>query len=124
MSPTVAVIIPLYKTESTILATLESLQLQSEPVDDLIIVNDEVGGKSLQIVEEFLKKTGRFKSKIINHTSSIGLARSYNEAISRTSCDLVIFLHADVILQSDALKYLIAPFKGPMSERIVATPLV
>ena len=121
MLPTIAIVMPLYNNESTILMTLESLCSQSEGFDELIVVNDASKDYSLLIVEKFLDKQHDFKSKLINHTSTMGLARTYNDAISSTRCDLVILLHADVALQNDALKNLIAPFKEPVSQTIVAT---
>jgi len=105
---TISVIMPVYNGESTLIPTLESLLAQSKKFDELIIVNDASPDNSKEILEKYL--AGKTEYQLIDHEKNLGLARSYNEAISRAVGDLIITIHQDVILSPDALEKLVKPF--------------
>ena len=107
----ISVVIPVYNAESTIISTLESIIPQQKLINEIIIVNDGSNDKSLELVKKFFKKNLlKIKKIIINHPKSIGLSNSYNDGIKRTTGDLIITLHADIILKKNAISLLIAPF--------------
>lgn len=107
----ISVIIPLYNGETTIVKTLESLFNQNSPFDELIVVNDASTDRSLVLVEDFLSKKP-VNHKIINHSKSCGLSASYNDGIKVCTGDLVVTLHADVVLRKNALGRLVEPFRN------------
>jgi GT2 family glycosyltransferase len=113
---TISVILPIYNGETTIVKTLESLFLQSEKFDELILINDASADSSKEKVENYLFK--KQKWQLINHEKNSGLAKSYNEAIKKASGELIMIIHQDVILEPDAVGKLIKPF---INEDVVAT---
>lgn len=114
----VSVIIPVHNAESTILKTLKSLVNQKKHFDELIIVNDFSQDKSISIANCFLSKE-HLKYKIINHEKIEGLSASYNKGIKKARGELVITMHADVILEPEALPLLISPLIN--NKKVVAT---
>lgn len=107
----ISIIIPIYNSQSTILATLKSLATQQKLIHEIIIINDGSTDKSLSIIETYFKKHFiDIKKKIINHSKSIGLSTSYNEGISKSKGNLIITLHSDIFLKKNAISLLTAPF--------------
>jgi glycosyltransferase involved in cell wall biosynthesis len=105
---TISIIMPVYKGESTVQKTLESLLSQIKNFDELIIINDASPDNSKSIIENYLK--GKIEYKVINHEKNLGLAKSYNDGILKSIGSLVVTLHQDVILEKDALEKLVEPF--------------
>ena len=74
-------------------------------------------GKSFDIVTE-AKIINDFskdceKCIVITNNHNLGLAKSYNRAIQAAKGDLIVTMHADMVLEKDALPNLIAPFDNP-----------
>lgn len=115
----VSVIIPILNAESTILTTLKSLAKQSLYFSQIVLVDDGSSDSSISIVKKYLKKhLLKTKIKIISHPKSLGLSKSYNDGIMSSTGDIIVTLHSDVVLQKNAFKHLLEPFKDPT---IVAT---
>ncbi len=107
----ISVIIPVYNSQSTVLATLKSLFGQKKLIYEIIIVNDGSTDNSLTIIEKYFKKHFvNIQKKIINHPQSIGLSASYNDGILKSKGDLIITLHSDVVLKKNAISLLVADF--------------
>jgi len=106
----ISILLPLRNGETTIVGTLESLALQNTRIDELIILDDYSTDSSLELAENFLDKN-KIKYKILRHKKCLGLAASYNEGIELAKWSLIVTLHQDVILEKDALKKLVEPFK-------------
>lgn len=107
----ISIIIPVYNAQSTVLSTLKSLATQQKLIYEIIIVNDGSTDKSLSIIETYFKKHFiEIQKKIINHPKSVGLSSSYNDGILKSTGDLIITLHSDIIIKKNALSLLITPF--------------
>ena len=107
----VSIIIPVYKGESTIIKTLDSLFQQNVPFSELLIFNDGSPDNSAIIISEYLKKKNLRNSKLINHKKPLGLAATYNEGMKLSKSELVVTMHQDVILMKNSLERLIKPFE-------------
>lgn len=107
----ISIIMPVYKGESTIIETLDSLICQSIPFSELLIFNDGSPDNSALIITEYLKKKKIRNSKLINHKKPIGLAATYNEGIRLSKFELVVTMHQDVILMRNSLERLVKPFE-------------
>ena len=116
----VSIIIPVYKGESTIVKTLDSLTRQSVAFSELLIFNDGSPDNSAIIISEYLKKKNISNSKLINHKKPLGLAAIYNEGMKLSKSEFVVTLHQDVILMRNSLERLIKPFEKN-NPRIVAS---
>jgi len=107
----ISIVVPVYNAESTILLTLKSLIPESHLINEIIIVDDGSTDKSINVINSFFKKNlCKINKKIINHPKSIGLSNSYNDGICQSTGDLIITLHADIIIKKNAIALLIAPF--------------
>ena len=93
----VSIIIPVYKGESTIVETLDSLIRQSISFSELMIFNDGSPDNSAVIISEYLKKKKIRNSKLINHKKPLGLTAAYNEGMKLSKSELVVTMHQDVI---------------------------
>jgi glycosyltransferase involved in cell wall biosynthesis len=123
----IAIIIPIYNSETTIVETLESLLRQGNNFQELVLINDASSDSSISLVKDFLEKNKqsisekKIEVKIINHPKSQGLAASYNDGIDNSKGELVVTLHSDIILREDSLQKLVAPFSEDEQGKIVAT---
>lgn len=107
----VSIVIPVYNAESTILSTLKSIIPEQKLINQIIVVDDGSNDNSIKIVQKFFKTNLlKINKIIINHPKSIGLSNSYNDGIRQSTGDLIITLHADIILKKNAISLLIAPF--------------
>ncbi len=111
----ITVIMPVYKGESTVQKTLESLLIQTKKFDELIVVNDASPDRSKEIIESYLR--GKMKYNLVDHKKNTGLAKSYNDGITQSKGSLIVTLHQDVILEPDSLEKLVEPFDD---EKVVA----
>lgn len=107
----VSVVMPVYNGETTIIKALDSLFEQSYKIKELIIVNDGSTDNSINLLTAYLTQQ-KIDYKIIIHETSLGLAKSYNEAIKLAKGDLIVTMHQDVILMRNALENLVQPFKN------------
>ena len=103
----ISVIIPLYNGEQTIKKTLDSLFSQKKFFDEVIIVDDGSSDESLEIAKNF-------EVKVIEHNKNKGLAASYNSGIRKAMGEVVVFLHQDVILYTEAMEKIIEPFDNKL----------
>lgn len=123
----IAVIIPVYNAKTTLIQTFDSLLGQTLLPDELIIVNDASTDESPSLIDGFLRindivfQNKGVEVKLIQHDKAQGLSASYNDGIIKSSGDLVVTLHSDIILKPTSLEQLIAPFSNPNSSEIVAT---
>jgi len=120
----VSVIIPIYKGESTITKTLDSLLVQSVSFSELIIINDGSPDNSAEIITDYLRTKKVKRYRLITHKVPIGLAATYNQGITLANSELVVTLHQDVILFKDSLETLIQPFKKDNAEIVASYHVV
>lgn len=122
----ISIIIPVWNAETTVEKTLGSLFKQMQAFQELIIINDGSSDGSMRAVDYFLENNKKIISdkKIniirINKEKSQGLAAAYNSGVEHSAKELVVTLHADIILKTDSLEKLVAPFFAKNSENIVA----
>ena len=89
----VSVIIPYYKNQFYIKKTINSVLKQSYQKFEIIIVNDEPGKLSKNILS-FLKEKDK-RIKIINNRKNIGAGRSRNKAIKYAKGTYIAFIDSD-----------------------------
>lgn len=117
---TVSVVVPMKDNQSTVKKTLESLFAQKEFFNELIVIDSNSCDDSVSVAKEFLNNNGDKTSSLLINEPSAGLAAAYNKGVKAAICDLVVILHADVVLMPDALKRLTDPFSGDLSGSVVA----
>lgn len=101
--PAVSVIVPVYNVENYLGKALSSLKKQSLKNLEFICINDGSKDKSLEILENFAKRDGRFK--IINQKNQgPGVAR--NNGLKIANGEYIAFLDPDDTLKKDAMEML------------------
>lgn len=88
--PRISVVVPAFNCEKTIAQCIESILLQSHPVDEVIIVDDGSTDKTSEIIQNF-------KNVIYLRQSNAGPAAARNLGESRASGELVFFTDSDCL---------------------------
>lgn len=102
MSLTISVVIPAYNVSKYIGAALDSLFEQSEPPDEVIIIDDGSTDETKLIVESYRRK---YDFHFI-HTSNFGQGRARNLGIDVVSSEYIYFFDADDLLDESFLEKL------------------
>ncbi|WP_023648993.1 glycosyltransferase [Candidatus Pelagibacter ubique] len=98
----VSIIIPYYKNQFYIKKTVSSILKQSYQKFEIIIVNDEPGKLSKDILSSLKKKDKRIK--IIHNLKNIGAGRSRNKAIKYAKGTYIAFIDSDDLWKKNKLK--------------------
>jgi teichuronic acid biosynthesis glycosyltransferase TuaG len=91
--PLVSIITPSYNSLAFIRETIESVQAQSYPHWEMIIVDDKSKDESVQLIKQYVKDDQRIK--LISLTQNIGAARARNVAIKSAKGNYIAFLDSD-----------------------------
>lgn len=87
-----SIIIPVYNSEAYIGRTLESLENQSFPSFEVILVDDGSTDHSLSLCQQYATKDARFK---VFHQANKGVSAARNLGISKASNEVVTFIDSD-----------------------------
>jgi len=101
--PKISVIIPAYNAERTILETIQSVQQQTFPDWEIIVINDG----SIDITLEILESIDDPRLKIFSYQNG-GLSVARNRGISQAVGEFIAFLDADDLWTPDKLELQLA----------------
>ena len=99
----ISLIVPVYKAERTLPATLESIRSQSFTDFEAIFVEDAGGDGSLAMLERFCAESGLI-CKLIRQERNQGAAAARNRALEVAEGEFLAFADADDLLHQDMLK--------------------
>ncbi len=105
----VSIILPYFKKEKFIAASVNSILKQKLKNFELLIINDEPGKKSSLILNKLKKSDKRIK--IIQNKFNIGAGLSRNKAIKIAKGEFIAFIDADDIWKKNKLSYQIKIMK-------------
>lgn len=106
----VALMIPVYNSESVIQETLKSLENQTFPLSKVYLINDNSSDNSQSLLKKY-KARSKYTVEIIQHSKNMGLSYTYNEIIRKTTSKLLITLNHDCsIVDHHGIKKLVEPF--------------
>ena len=100
----IAVVVPVYNAERTLLASLQSIEQQLLPPKELIIVNDGSSDASEKIIQDFASQSTLQIVSIIQENKGLGAAR--NKGWNASSCNWIAFLDADDLWDAEKLNRL------------------
>lgn len=110
MRPSLTIVIPVYNGASVLHKMLKSIEIQTYPINKIILVDDYSTDESVKILTKF-KKTSPFRVEIIFHSKNRGLAQCYNSALKTVKTQNVVTLMQDCIISSKhGIELLIRPF--------------
>lgn len=98
----VSIIVPVYKAESYISATIGRVQKQTYTDWELILVDDASPDRSSEIIKEAAEADARIK--LIEKKANEGAAAARNTGISAARGRYIAFLDADDVWMSDKLQ--------------------
>ncbi|MEM8792820.1 MAG: glycosyltransferase family A protein [Pseudomonadota bacterium] len=100
-TPIISVIVP-YRNEATaIRSCLASLQAQTEPSFEVLLLDDGSADGSTEIAENFAREDERFLA--VRGSESIGPSARRNQGLEQATGEFVFFADADDIVLPDAL---------------------
>jgi glycosyltransferase involved in cell wall biosynthesis len=103
---TVAAVIPLYNGAAFIEEAIRSVAAQTDPVDEIIVVNDGSADNGPEIVRSLLNS---YAITFLQQANG-GQSSARNAAINHTSCTHVAFLDQDDIWYENHIRILKKPF--------------
>jgi glycosyltransferase involved in cell wall biosynthesis len=106
---TLSVISPVYNEESSILPFLESLQAQTWPDFELVIVDDGSTDRTVEMIESYLPRL-RCRTLFVQHERNLGELATVTEAFSEATGDICLKLDADSRLEADTLERILESF--------------
>lgn len=89
----VSIITPNYNGEQFIIETIKSVQNQSYPYWEMIIVDDNSSDHSVKVIEDYISSDSRIK--FIKNLTNEGAAVSRNKAIEHAKGRFIAFLDGD-----------------------------
>ncbi len=121
--PTFSVIIPAYNEEDSIKDTIKSVLNLDYPKEklEIVVINDGSKDRTGKIVEELARENKGRNIKLINQINQ-GKAKSLNNGLKIINGEFFACLDADSIINSDALKKMLAVFQENGKELAIVTP--
>lgn len=105
IKPTVQIIIPVYNAERYLRRCLDSVREQKFEAWQAFLINDASKDRSLDIIEEYVKKDKRFL--LIDQKENGGASRARNTALDALGAKYVAFLDSDDTWEKDMLQTLV-----------------
>ena len=96
----ISIILPVYNVEKYVEKCLNSIKNQDYKNFEAIIVDDGSKDKSVEIIENFIKKDGRFK---LYHKENGGLSDARNFGMNFVTGKFVIFIDSDDYIENKML---------------------
>ena len=97
----VSVIVPIYQTEKYLPRCLDSLQRQSLPNIEILLVDDGSPDNCSAICDDYATKDERFK---VFHQEHAGTSAARNLAISMANSEYLMFVDSDDWVHKDFCK--------------------
>lgn len=98
-----SVIVPVYNVQSYLEECLTSLLVQTEPFDEIILINDGSTDKSEEICKIYCKEYDNFT---LISQSNHGLAATRNLGIKKATGDYIIFVDSDDYIKKETSRVL------------------
>lgn len=111
----ISIVMPMRNSSTTVEKALASLEKQTYPIKEVIIVNDASEDNSLNVIACFSKKS-KLTIRIITRKKRGGPGSTFNLGVKYAKSSLVILMHSDCSLPTNReIEKLIDPIKGKPS---------
>lgn len=98
----VSIIMPLYNAEKFLARAIQSVQSQTYPKWELLIVDDASTDRSLSIAKKLAESDERIK--VFQHSKNLGISATRNSALEKASGRYIAFLDDDDVWARQKLK--------------------
>lgn len=109
-SPVVSVIIPVYNLEDTLDACLASVERQTFPAFEALVVDDGSTDRTYDVLKRHAERDERI---IPIRKANAGVAKARETGLERARGRYICFLDGDDLWEPDILKHLIAAIEEP-----------
>lgn len=113
----ISIILPVFNSEKTIVGAVESIQKQSYPHWELLIIDDGSCDDTLKIAKQYLM--GDERIKIHKNDINRGVSYSRNIGLTNAGGDYITFHDADDLSHPDRLEYQLSTFLSVPSLAVV-----
>lgn len=100
----VSIIVPVYKSEKTLHSCVESLQNQTEPNLEIVLVDDGSPDNCPFICDELAKKDPRIKAV---HKENGGVSSARNKGIEKAQGEFLLFVDSDDSVEANMVEELL-----------------
>jgi len=107
-SPEISLVVPVHNEEKNIekkLKNLNSLNYSMEKIQ-IIVISDGSTDNTVEIIKQFRMNN----LKLIEISERQGKANALNKGIAAANHDIIVFTDASIMMEKDALLYIVAPF--------------
>ncbi|MUG96748.1 glycosyltransferase [Scytonema sp. UIC 10036] len=101
----ISVLINNYNYQNYVVDAIDSVLLQSVPVDEIIVVDDKSTDDSVKLLKE--KYAGHEKVKLVLKNENQGQLSSFHEGFFASSGDIICFLDADDLYKQDYVEQIV-----------------
>jgi teichuronic acid biosynthesis glycosyltransferase TuaG len=91
----VSIIVPVYNVEKFITETMDCVCRQTYENWELLLVEDGSKDNSKAVIEEYLKKSGESRIRLIRQPSNMGAAKARNRGLAEAKGRYIAYLDAD-----------------------------
>ncbi len=116
-NPSISVIMPVYKVEDCVAASIECIISQTFTDWELFAVDDGSPDRSGEICDGYAAKDERIH---VIHKENGGAARARNAALKEAKGDYIFFMDSDDLAPTDMLEKMYAAIKGADAPLLVA----
>lgn len=95
MDELVSVIVPVYNAETFILETIDSVERQTYPLWELLLVEDGSSDGTAAVIEEYVRQNQESRIRLIRQPSNMGAARARNRGLKEAKGRYIAYLDAD-----------------------------
>lgn len=102
--PLVSVLVPAYNVETYLMRCIESIQKQTYPNVEIIIVDDSSPDNSGIIADKMAQKDP--KITVVHHKKNLGYSGARNTCLDYASGEYITFVDSDDFVEPDYIEYL------------------
>lgn len=115
----VTIVLPMRNAATTVLFSLQSINKQTYPIKEVIIIDNASSDNSISLVKKF-SKNSKIPIKLITRKRNESLGSSFNEGVKNSKSEFVILMHSDCALPTDEeVAKLVEPIR--LDKDVVAT---
>ena len=108
----ISVVIALYNSTKYIVEQLDSIRLQSEPVDEVVMVDDASTDETVAVVDSYIKKYNLSKWCLYRHKTNMGFVGTFRDALDKSTGDIIVLCDHDDIWLYDKIRTIMGVFRN------------
>lgn len=95
MDELISIIVPVYNVERFIEETMDCVLAQTYPRWELLLVEDRSSDGTAAVIEEYVRKKGEKRIRLIRQPENLGAARARNRGLKEAEGRYIAYLDAD-----------------------------